>query len=186
MKLLVIYGSVREGRQGIRAARFVTRTATERGHEAVLIDPEEYDFGLLKKMYKSYDAGTAPGAMERLREHILSADGVIVVSGEYNHSIPAPLTNLMSHFLEEWGYKPSLITTYSSGSFGGIRAGVQLRSFLSELGMITVSHMVAFPNIGGFNEDGTPPDERAKTSLNKALDELDWYADAIRSKKDGN
>lgn len=185
MRFLIIYGSVRESRQGIKAARFVERTVRERGHEPVVIDPVEYDFGLLTKMYKEYE-GDAPEKMSELREHIVSSDGVIVVSGEYNHSIPPALTNLIDHFLEEWRLKPSLITTYSAGPFGGVRSVSQLRSLLGEIGTVSVSSAVAFPSIGSFSDDGTPPDERAGKSLNRALGEFEWYADAIKTKKDAD
>ena len=186
MRFIIIYGSVRESRLGIRAARLVERTVRERNHTPVLIDPAEYDFGLLERMYKEYPRGEAPEKMEALAEHIGSAHGVIVVSAEYNHAPPAALTNLMSHFLEEWRFKPCLITTYSAGSFGGVRAGVQLRSFIGELGMVSVSRMIPFPNIGSFSEAGVPGDERASADLTKGLVELEWYADALKRKRDAD
>ena len=186
MKYLIVYGSTREERQGIKAARLVERTVCESGHDAVLIDPLEYDFGVLRKMYKSYEQGSAPEKLEEFRGHIVSSDAVIVVSGEYNHSIPPGLANLLDHFLEEWFFKPSLIVTYSSGGFGGVRAGVQLRSLLGEIGTLSVSSMVAFPRVGDFSDDGTPPDARAVENLTRALVELGWYADAIKAKRDSD
>jgi NAD(P)H-dependent FMN reductase len=186
MRFIIVYGSVRKNRLGIRAAKLIERTVSERGHEPILIDPLEYDFGLLERMYKEYPKGEAPEKMEALAEHIRSSHAIIVVSAEYNHSIPPALSNLMDHFLEEWFFKPSLITTYSAGGFGGVRAGMQLRALLGEIGTLSVPSMVAFSRIGEFAEDGTPPDERTITGLNRALSELEWYADAIRAKKDAD
>ena len=42
----------------------------------------------------------------------MPADAIVVVSGEYNHSIPPALSNLLDHFLEEWFWKPSAIVCY--------------------------------------------------------------------------
>jgi len=47
LKTVTILGSVREGRQGMKAAKFITNILKERGHEVVLIDPKEYDLSLL-------------------------------------------------------------------------------------------------------------------------------------------
>jgi NAD(P)H-dependent FMN reductase len=53
--------------------------------------------------------------MQRVAELLSAADGFVVVSGEYNHSIPAALKNLLDHFQSEYHYKPSGIVTYSAG-----------------------------------------------------------------------
>ena len=101
LDLLVIYGSVRRDRQGIKAARFVVNQCVERGHRATLIDPAEVQLPLLDRMYKEYPPGEAPAAMETLAGQIKAADGFVIVSGEYNHGIPPALSNLLDHYLEE-------------------------------------------------------------------------------------
>ena len=68
----VIYGSARRSRQGIKAARFVVRMLEERKHDVTLIDSEKYDLPMLDWMYKEYESGQAPEAMQKLAE-ILSA-----------------------------------------------------------------------------------------------------------------
>ena len=59
-----------------------------------------------------------------------SADGFVVVTAEYNHSVPAALKNLLDHFQSEYLYKPSAIVTYSAGPFGGVRSLVNMRGIL--------------------------------------------------------
>ena len=78
LRLVVIYGSVRSARRGIRAARFVVDECRKRGHEVTLIDPLEYRLPLLDKMYKEYPKGQAPEMLERLAALIVPADGVVV------------------------------------------------------------------------------------------------------------
>ncbi len=76
-------------------------------------------------MYKEYAPGEAPENLERLAGQIKAADAFIIVSGEYNHSIPPALSNLLDHFLEEYFWRPSAIVCYSAGGFGGVRAAMQ-------------------------------------------------------------
>jgi len=182
LRLVVIYGSVRSDRQGIRAARFIVNECRMRGHEVTLIDPLEYPLPLLDKMYKEYPKGRAPEMLERLAALIVPADGVVVVSGEYNHSIPPALSNLLDHFLEEWFWKPSAIVCYSAGSFGGVRAAMQLRMMLAELGTVSIPSLFPVPRVQeAFAEDGTPTDAKTRDRVKKFLDELEWYAEALRT-----
>ena len=99
----IIYGSARQARQGIKAARFVTRMLEQRGHTVTLIDSEQYDLPMLDRMYKEYDPGTAPADMTAISEALSAADGLVIVSAEYNHSVPAALKNLLDHFQVERG-----------------------------------------------------------------------------------
>jgi NAD(P)H-dependent FMN reductase len=136
--LPVILGSVRRDRIGIRVARFLVNALTKRGHHAPLIDPVEFALPLLDRMYKEYQPGEAPPVLERLAGFIKAADGYVIVSAEYNHSIPPALSNLLDHFLEEYFFKPSAIACYSAGAFGGVRAAMQLRAMLPEMGMSSI------------------------------------------------
>jgi NAD(P)H-dependent FMN reductase len=180
--LVVVYGSVRSERQGIRAARFIVNECRMRGHAVTLIDPLEHPLPMLDKMYKEYPRGQAPEMLERLAALIVPADGVVVVSGEYNHSIPPALSNLLDHFLEEWFWKPSAIVCYSAGSFGGVRAAMQLRMMLAELGTVSIPSLFPVPMVQqAFAEDGTPTDPNMRTRVKKFLDELEWYAEALRA-----
>jgi len=177
----VIYGSARRDRHGIKAARFVVRKLEERGHDVTLVDSQEFELPMLDWMYKEYEPGQAPEAMQKVADILSSADGFVVISAEYNHSIPAVLKNLLDHFQSEYLYKPSGIITYSAGPFGGVRALVNLRAILAELG--TPSIPSAFPIsqiFKAFDDEGnvleTPYDEQ----IVKFLDEFEWYSSALR------
>ena len=145
----VLYGSVRSDRQGIKAARFVLDQLARRGHEATLVDPLEVRLPLLDRMYKEYPKGEAPPELERLAQLYRAVDGFVIVSGEYNHGIPPALKNLLDHFLEEYFFRPSAIVCYSAGSFGGVRAAMQLRMTLAELGTVTIPSLYPGPESAG-------------------------------------
>ena len=181
LNIAVIYGSARRDRQGIKAARFVVRKLEERDHDVTLVDSQDYDLPLLDWMYKEYEPGQAPDAMRKVGEILNAADGFVIISAEYNHSIPAALKNLLDHYQSEYFYKPSGIVTYSAGPFGGVRALVNLRGILAELGSPSIPSAFPISQIhSAFDDDGnsldTPYDER----IVKFLDEFEWYANALR------
>lgn len=180
----VIYGSVRVERRGIKAARFMVRELERRGCKPVLIDPMEYALPLLEKQYSDYPRGTAPKMLEELAEIYRSADGFAIVSGEYNHGVPAALKNLLDYFLEEYFWRPSAIVCYSGGRFGGVRAAVHLRAVLCELGMPSTPSLLAIPAVGdAFTEDGTPTDPRFVERNEQFFQEFLWYMEALKSQR---
>jgi NAD(P)H-dependent FMN reductase len=182
LDLLVIYGSVRSARQGIKAARFVLGECLKRGHRATLVDPVEEGLPLLDKMYKEYPKGQAPVPLERLAGRIKAADAFIIVSGEYNHSIPPALSNLLDHFLEEYFWRPSAIVCYSGGAFGGVRAAVQLRAMLCELGTPSIPSLLPVPKVqDAFDDKGHPHDDAWHPRADRFLGELEWYARALKA-----
>jgi NAD(P)H-dependent FMN reductase len=182
LNLVVIYGSVRSQRQGVRAARFIVNECRARAHEVSLIDPVEYPLPLLDRMYKEYEPQQAPEVLQRLARLIVAADAYIVVSGEYNHTIPPALSNLLDHFLEEYFWKPSAIVCYSAGSFGGVRAAMTLRCMLAELGMSSIPSLLPIPRVQtAFDENGQPLDDSWRKRADKFLSELEWYASAMNA-----
>src|SRR4051794_36403127 len=182
LNIPVILGTVRTQRVGTRVAKYIVRTLQERGHAPTLVDPVEFPLPLLDKMYKEHPAGQAPAVLERLAQIIKAADAYVIVSAEYNHSIPPALSNLLDHFLEEYFFKPSAIVCYSAGPFGGVRAAMQLRAMLGELGMPSIPSLFPVPKVqDAFEPDGTPKDEAFRGRAAKFLGELEWYAGALRA-----
>ena len=185
MKIAVIYGSVRQNRQGIKVARFVIGKLEDRGHAVTLIDPLEHDIPLLNLMYKEYEPGTAPDGIEKVGQTLNNADGFIIVSGEYNHGEPAALKNLLDHYQSEYLYKPSGIVTYSAGPFGGVRALITLRAILAELGTPSIPSAFPVSHVGNaFDDDGSPREEVYHERIVKFLDEFEWYACALKRARD--
>jgi NAD(P)H-dependent FMN reductase len=182
--IAVLLGSVRRDRMGNRAAMMVVRELERRGHDVHLVDPLDLQLPLLDRMYKEHAAGEAPEQLEGLAHLYRSVDGFLVVSAEYNHGIPPALKNLLDHFLEEYFWRPSGIVCYSAGSFGGVRAAMQLRMTLAELGMPSVPSVLPIPRIvEAISEDGVPAQPITERSMNRFLDEFLWYADALAAQR---
>jgi NAD(P)H-dependent FMN reductase len=135
-------------------------------------------------MYKEYPKGEAPEAMERLAIIYRATEAFVIVSGEYNHGIPPALKNLLDHFLEEYFWRPSAIVCYSAGSFGGVRAAMQLRMILAELGMPSIPSLFPVPKVAdALDEAGRPADPRMERRMARFIDELEWYAGALKRQR---
>jgi len=181
----IIYGSVRTDRQGIKVARFLEQKLKDRNINVHFIDPMEYKLPLLDKMHKEFLSGEAPENMEIISQKLAGSDGFMVITGEYNHSVPPALTNLLDHFQREYYFKPSAIASYSVGSFGGVRAAVHLRVVLGELGMPAISSMLPFPLVGElFNDDFSVKETRIERSTARFIDEFIWYIEAFKNQRE--
>ncbi len=187
LTISIIYGSVRTGREGIKAAKFFERKCKERGYKVHFIDPKIYNFPLLDKMYKEYEKGSAPEPFEEVAQMIIESDGYIIVSGEYNHAAPPALLNLMDHYLGEYNWKPSAIVSYSAGAFGGVRAAMHLRAYLCEIGTPSISSLFSIPQVhNAFDVDGNAIDKAYDRRAVSFLDEFEWFAKAMKeARKNG-
>ncbi len=184
LNIPIFYGSVRSNRQGIKAVKFLENKIKERGWAPIIIDPIEYKLPLLDKMYKEYESGQAPEVLEKLANIIRKADGFIIVSAEYNHTMPPALTNLMDYFLDIYAWRPSAIVSYSAGGFGGVRVATHLRDYLAELGISSIPSSFPISKIQDvFDIDGKALDEAYDRRINKFLDELEWYAKALKTQR---
>jgi len=181
---LVIYGSVRSARQGIKAAKFIVNKLKERKHHVDFVDPKVYKFPLLDKMYKQFPKGKAPKTMEKVAKMIKKSDAIIIVTAEYNHGPPAALKNLMDHYLDIYYFRPSAIVTYSAGSFGGVRSASHWRDMLAEMGMPAIPSSFPIPRIrDAFNDNGIPNDPAYNDRIKDFLDELEWYTEAFKNQR---
>jgi NAD(P)H-dependent FMN reductase len=75
---------------------------------------------------------------------------------------------------------------YSAGDFGGVRAAMQLRALLGELGTPSIPSIFPIPKVqDAFDEDGTPRDPSQLRRIGRFLDELEWYARALQDARRG-
>lgn len=177
MKFLLILGSVRDStpprpaRLGWRVAAACLHCLQARfaAHEFVLVDALDYPLEFVFKPHFSYPAGKAPNGLDSLADQIAAADGYIMLSPEYNHAMSPALANLLNHFGSSlFSFKPSAIVTYSAGQWGGMRAAVNLRTFLAELGCLPVSAMIHVPTVTEILA--------ADGSVLEGIDEEAWFA----------
>lgn len=188
MVIAVLQGSTRTGRMGDRAAKWVVNELTKRGHEAVLVDAAKLELPLLDKMWKEVksderaESVALRSKLAPLAELYERADGFAIVSAEYNHSAPPALVNLIDYFLEEYLYKPSAIVCYSVAPYGGVRAAMQLRALLAEVGMSSIPSLQPIPNVGtALSAEGVPLTQELTEKSGKFFDEFEWYMAALKA-----
>ena len=183
-RILVLYGSYRSDRMGIRLAQFVVEGLRGRGCDVELIDARAVGLPMLDRMYKEYPKGEAPAALEKLAGQIREADGFVFITGEYNWGIQPGLKNLTDHFLEEWFWRPAGIASYSAGRFSGARAALAWHGLLSEMGMVVISSAIAAgPIAQTLSADGEPIGEAGKALARAFLrfaDDLAWWIEAAK------
>ncbi len=186
-RLLVLYGSYRTERQGIRLADFCVRRLLARGNDVEFIDAKAVGLPMLNRMLKEYEPGTAPRAMEELGGKIRAADGFLFIAGEYNWGIQPGLKNLTDHFLEEWFWRPAAIASYSAGRFSGTRSSYAWHNSLSEMGMVVVSSTLAVgPIAQTLNEAGEPigqPGATLERSFSRFADDFEWWMEAAKAQR---
>ncbi len=186
-RILVLYGSYRSDRAGIRLAHYLVARFNERGEAAELIDARAVGLPMLDRMYKEYASGAAPPAMEALAAKIRTADAFVFVAGEYNWGMQPGLKNLTDHFLEEWFWRPAAIASYSAGRLGGARSGLLWHGTLAEMGMVVISsQLVVGPIAASLNPAGEPIGAGGE-ALSKAFpgfaDDLAWWTEAARAQR---
>ena len=186
-RILVLYGSYRSDRMGIRLAQFVVEGLRKRGDEVELIDARAVGLPMLDRMYKEHRKGEAPAALEKLAGQIRDVDGFVFIIGEYNWGIQPGLKNLTDHFLEEWFWRPAAIASYSAGRLSGVRAATAWHGTLSEMGMVVISSTIAVgPIAQTLSEQGEPTGEGGK-ALERAFprfaDDLAWWVEAAKAQR---
>lgn len=185
LKIMVLYGSYRSDRRGIRLADYLLNGFIQRGDDAELIDAKAVGLPMLDRMYKEYPKGTAPAAMEALAAKIRAADAFVFVVGEYNWGVQPGLKNLTDHFLEEWFWRPAAVASYSAGRLSGARSATAWHGTLSEMGMVVISSALSVgPITDTLDEQGRPVGPAGKSLEHQFptfADDLAWWANAARA-----
>jgi len=172
--LPVILGTTRKGRLSAHVARVVADVAAKQpGVVTELID-------MAKLPLPADDAGEAirdAGFAAKMNR----ADGLVVVTPEYNHSFPGLLKHALDSCLEQYIHKPVGLIGVAAGPFGGARGIQSFLPVLRELGLVATFSDVYFGSVHNlFDEAGRLQDEAYLRRTRDFLDELAWMATALR------
>jgi len=165
MRLLFFAGSAREGSHNKKLARLGQKIAEANGIEAVFVDLSDYPMPIYHG-----DLEADEGVPERARAFkalLQEYDGVMIVTPEYNASVPPLLKNMLdwvSRVKDEPDvYKTRVfaISGASPGYYGGMRSLLTLRQILSVgLGALVIPQQMALPRASqAFEDDGSLKDE---------------------------
>ncbi|MFF9491651.1 NADPH-dependent FMN reductase [Streptomyces flaveolus] len=186
-RLVVVVGSVREGRFGPVVGSWVAEQAREHGgFEVEVVDLADIDIPLALPAASPKYAGDdypRPAGMAALTAALEGADAFIVVTPEYNHSYPASLKAAIDWHFTQWTAKPVAFVSYG-GAAGGRHAVLHLENVLTELHAVTVRDGLAFPNYFAAWQDGQPLDPEAPGYAKTLLEQLAWWAGVLRTARE--
>ncbi|MGK8523720.1 NADPH-dependent FMN reductase [Nocardia asteroides] len=183
LKLAVIIGSVREGRFGpVVASWFAEQARRHPSFEVDVIDLAEARIPLeLPATPPALNPDPQrPDGMTDLTTRLTAADAFVIVTPDYNRSVPASLKAVIDWHFTQWDAKAIGFVGYS-GASGGLLAIEHLRQIFNELNAHTVRDYVSFPRYYLlFDGDGKllEPEEPAAAAT-AMLDQLHWWASAL-------
>ena len=171
--IAIISASVRTGRRSHRVALYFQSYLMNQNLATVeILDLQTYQFPVFTERLK-YLQNPSPDILD-FADRIKKADGVLIVTPEYNGGYPASIKNVVDLLYDEWRRKPIAISTVSDGSFGGTQVITSLLFTLWKIRAWVVPAMFPVPNIEqSFAENGHPQkestDDRARTFVNELL-----------------
>ena len=180
LKVQISLGSIRENRFGSTVGEWFHGVAESRdGLDAELIDLRDWQLPFFKEPRSPSSGRIAEEALP-WAEKIGQGDAYVIVSPEYNHGYSAVLKNAMDHIYREWNNKPIGFVSYG-GSSGGTRAVEQLRLVAIELQMAPIREAIVIPFArSAFNDQGQPNSPALNDRANALLNQLTWWANALK------
>ncbi|MDQ6610370.1 MAG: NAD(P)H-dependent oxidoreductase [Bacteroidota bacterium] len=178
--IAIISSSVRTGRNSHRVTLFFKNFIEQNNLASVeIIDLKEYNFPLFEeRLSKTKDPSPM---MLKFAEKVKQADGIIIVTPEYNGGYPASLKNAIDLLYPEWKRKPIGLATVSDGPFGGTQVMTSLVFTLWKIGSWVVPAMYRVANVAkAYDELGNALDSNIPKFAKTFLDELLWCMEAKR------
>lgn len=180
-RLMIILGSVREGRIGGPIAEWVKAAAdADDRYDVDFVDLAELNLPFM-------DEPNHPRLKNYVKDHtkawsarVEAAEGFIFVFPEYNYSYSPAIKNALDYLHSEWDRKPVGFVNWG-GNSAGTRAQVALRVVVSALGLVMTKGNVEinFPQ-KQLTDDGIfEPNEQQSAVVKAQLDEIVKLSEAL-------
>jgi len=183
--LMIIIGSVRDGRAGKAVGDWFTGIAGNHGgFDVTVADLKELDLPLMTEPNHPRLRRYTQDKTKEWSAMVDAADAFVLVMPEYNYSATAPVINALDYLVQEWAYKPVGIVSYG-GVSGGLRAAQHIKPLLTALNMMPLKEGVTIQFVanqinaetGGF-EAST---DSIASSAGTMLDSLVRWEAALRA-----
>ena len=180
IRIAIVLGSTRPGRNGEQVARWVHELARERTDaEFDLVDLRDFPLPHL-------DEPVPPSAGQYTQAHtkawsqkIAGYDGFVFVTPEYNHAPSAVLKNAIDYLYREWNNKAAGFVSY--GASGGLRAVEHLRLIMGELQVADVRAQASFSLLTDFeNYSVFRPADTKRAQVHAMLDQVVAWSRALQ------
>ncbi len=180
--IAILSSSVREGRKSHQVALYFQSYLQENKLATTeILDLKAYNFPIFQGTLQTLV--NPPKNVLEFAGKIKSAEGIIIVTPEYNGGYPASLKNAIDLLYEEWKHKPVAIATVSSGPFGGSQALVALQFTLWKMRAWTIPAMFSVPTVEkAYDENGKAMDKLNSDKLAEIfIKELLWCIEVDRA-----
>ena len=182
LDLLIVYGSVRTDRQGIKAARFMLQTCLARGHQATsdrsrrrpatTAGPDVQ--GIPARSGSGGSRADWPARSRRPTPSSSSRASTTTAFPRRSRTFWTTFWRSISGVL-----RPSFATRAEPSAASARRCN--LRAMLCELGTPSIPSLLPVPKVqDAFDDDGRPRDEAWNRRADRFLRELEWYAQALK------
>lgn len=180
VSLPVLLGTHRKERRSVVVAQWLVKAMQQRPEiqtrlfdvRDFILPPDDYGTGI-KDLFPKW------------RDAVLQADGLVIVTPEYNHGYPGILKSVLDVLLEEYIHKSVAFVGVSAGPWGGTRVIEALVPMVRELGLSVTFTDLNFPFVHDkFDQQGRLLDEAYERRVRAFLDELVWLSRALKWGRD--
>jgi len=172
----ILLGTPRKGRASENVAHWVhSKMKQHVDVESALFDVRDFD--LPRDHYGTEIGDQFPD----WRDAIIRADGLVIVTPEYNHGYPGPLKSVLDLLLKEYIHKAVALVGVSAGPWGGTRVIEACVPMVRELGLTVTFSDLNFPQAESkFDTNGNLLDTAYEKRVQGFLDELIWMSTTLK------
>ena len=172
----ILLGTPRKNRESENVAKWVFSKMQERDEiETQFFDVRDFD------LPRDHYGQEIKDSFPEWRDAIIKADGLVIVTPEYNHGYPGVLKSVLDLLLKEYIHKAVGFVGVSAQVWGGTRVIEAMVAMVRELGLTPTFTDLNFPRVGDkFDEDGNIADKSYEARLTAFLDELIWMSRTLR------
>jgi NAD(P)H-dependent FMN reductase len=176
LNIPVLLGTNRKERKTVHAAKWLVGQMEKRPE----IRTRLFDVAEFKLPHDDYGQGLKDSFPE-WRDAIIQADGLVIVTPEYNHGYPGSLKAVLDLLLPEYIHKSVAFVGVSAGVWGGTRVIEAMVPMCRELGLAVTFTDLNFPRVQKtFDDEGRLLDQAFEQRAKDFLDELVWMSTVLK------
>jgi NAD(P)H-dependent FMN reductase len=186
VSLKIIIGSTRAGRSADLVWPWVAaRAAAHKAFETEVLDLRDWELPFFDESPQTVgdpaDPRYSAAAVRQWNAKLAEGDAYLVITPEYNHSLPGVLKNAIDCVYRSFAFrnKPLGFVSYSAGIVGGARAIGHLADIAFEAEMVPMRNSVIIPQVARAFDDGRPVSKVTDSCLGILLDDLAWWAELL-------
>jgi len=176
LNIPVLLGTNRKERMSVHVAKWVIGQMEKRPE----IRTRLFDVAEFNLPHDDYGQGLK-NSFPEWRDAMIQADGLVIVSPEYNHGYPGVLKAVLDLLLAEYIHKAVAFVGVSAGPWGGTRGIEAMVPMCRELGLAVSFTDLNFPYVQKtFDAEGKLLDQAFEGRVKGFLDELVWMSTVLK------